>query len=65
MHTYILYTSEGYCESPDGNQKDNYQVLGLEYAESRQKALEQLLADSPWIIASRYDRNMVIIKETI
>ena len=30
MNEYIFYTDEGYCESPNGTQTENFQVLGFE-----------------------------------
>ncbi len=46
MDEYIFYTGEGYCESPNENKVENFQVLGFEKGQSKEEALCKLLENN-------------------
>ena len=54
MNEYIFYTDEGYCESPNGTQTENFQVLGFEKGNSKDEALNKLIGNNSWIKESDY-----------
>lgn len=41
MKKYLVYTTEGYCEAPDGSTVENCQMLGAAKAESSQEAIQK------------------------
>ena len=55
MNKYIIYTTEGYCEDPRGNEVSNCQLLGRVVATDKDKAIEQFLRDNQWVIKDGYD----------
>ena len=46
MNEYIFFTGEGYCESPNDNKVENFQVLDFEKAQSKEEALSKLLENN-------------------
>lgn len=49
MNEYIFYTDEGYCEAPNENVVENFQVIGFEKGKTKEDALKTLLENNPWI----------------
>lgn len=43
MNKYILYTTEGYCEAPNGESIDNCQYLGRVMATDDDEAVEKFV----------------------
>ena len=43
MKNFVFYTAEGYTESPNGEQVENYQILGFESGNTQDEALQKLL----------------------
>lgn len=60
MNEYIFYTDEGYCESPNGTQTENFQVLGFEKGNSKEEALKNLLDNNSWIKEYAYNLDKII-----
>ena len=60
MDEYIFYTSEGYCESPNENKVENFQVLGFEKGQSKEEALSKLLENNSWIKDNSYNVDEII-----
>ena len=55
MNKYLIYTPEGYCENPNGNEVCNFQVLGAAEGIDKEDAVENLLDDNKWILDSGYN----------
>lgn len=54
MNKYIIYTTEGYCEDPNGNEIDNCQYLGRVEATNEDEAVEKFMNEHPWVRESGY-----------
>lgn len=54
MNKYLIYTSEGYCEDPNGDEVCNFQVLGTAEGIDKDDAVESLLDDNKWILDDGY-----------
>ena len=63
--SFVFYTSEGRCESPNGSEVENFQILGFVSGENREVALAKLLAENPWIIGSGYEIAEILSKELL
>lgn len=57
MAEYIIYTTEGFTQDPNGNDIDNCQVLGRAYGNNPEEAENNLLKDNPWIIEAGFDKS--------
>lgn len=49
MNKYLIYTEQGYTESPNGSPVENYQLLGRIKAKNKQEAEETFLKNNPWV----------------
>ncbi|MBR3797440.1 MAG: hypothetical protein IKK36_00810 [Bacteroidales bacterium] len=65
MNEYIFYTTEGYTISPNNNDVDNCQVLGLVCGKNVTDAQRNLIKENPWIKKFGYDINKIICKQLI
>lgn len=54
MSRYVFYTGEGYTSSPNGCDVENYQILGFEEADSKERAEELLIEHNSWILECGY-----------
>lgn len=63
MKRYLIYTTEGYTESPSSKQVENCQVLGEIEAENCRDAIEALFSKESWISDSGYSRQAAIARE--
>lgn len=55
MNKYVFYTSDGFCEDPNGNPIDNCQLLGWIKADSKEEAIDRFLAeDGDWVLERGY-----------
>lgn len=61
MKKYIILTTEGHCESPEGEMVDNCQVLGRASGETEYQAVETFLKQNPWVISMDYKPENFII----
>lgn len=56
MKKYIFITPEGNTTSPNGNDVENMQVIGIvENVASENEALKKLLIENEWIIQSEFN----------
>lgn len=60
MNKYILYTIEGYCEDPKGNEVDNCQYLGRIEAADEGEAVEKFCEEHPNIQSRGYNPNLIV-----
>ena len=65
MKSFIFYTPEGYCESPNNQKAENFQVLGIERGDNHDQALKHLLDNNPWIADFGYSLDAVLYKEIV
>ena len=63
--TFIFFTQEGFCEAPNGEKVENYQVLGFESGENIETAFRWLMINNLWIEECGYDREKIQWKELI
>lgn len=63
MNKYIIYTPEGWTESPNGDEIENCQMLGRAMGNDEDEAIENLLKDNEWISESGYDSDMFIVAQ--
>ena len=49
MNEYLLYTAEGFTESPEHIDVENCQLLGRIQAENKEQAKSLLKKENPWI----------------
>lgn len=54
MNSYLIITVDGYCETPNGEDIDNAQVLGAVRAESRSEAVEKYFQLHPQLLEDGY-----------
>lgn len=59
MASYIFYTDEGYTSSPNNEEIENLQVLGIEDGNSQRKALDNLLKNNEWIKESGFSEEKI------
>ena len=64
-HKYLIYTPEGYCEAPNGEVAENFQVLGFSVGLSPADAVSNLLKENLWIAEMGYDVNSIEAIATI
>lgn len=65
MNEYLIYTFGGFCQSPDGEDIDNCQVLGRAKGKDGDEAIDNLLVENPWIIGSGYKREDFVIVQIL
>lgn len=63
MNKYILYTTEGYCEAPNGESIDNCQHLGRVMATDDNEAVEKFVNEHPWFLENGYDPGEICIAQ--
>lgn len=49
MKHFIFITTQGFTQTPNGNDIENCQVLGRSRGDSKYEALQSLLDDNSWI----------------
>ena len=59
MSRYVFYTGEGYTSSPNGCEVANYQILGFEEADSKERAEELLIEHNRLILECGYSVNAI------
>lgn len=56
MNKYIIYTPQGWCEDPNGNDVHNCQLLGRSYGENKEDAINRLFTEEQWIAEHGFDK---------
>lgn len=59
MPVFIFYTDEGFTIAPNNAELENLQILGVEYGETKEKALYNLYKNNDWIIANGFSVSRV------
>ena len=62
---YIFYSEDGYCESPTGEQVENFQVLGITNGNNEQQAYASLLKENKWIKENKFRESHISYKMII
>ena len=65
MTKYIFYTTEGFTQSPDGEDIDNCQLLGCAYGQDKHDSMDNLLKENPWIKERGFEPCEIICKELV
>lgn len=63
MAEYIIYTTEGFTQDPNGNDIENCQMLGIAKGKDKVEAKENLIKDNPWIIEVGFAPTEFIIRQ--
>lgn len=59
MERYVFYTDEGYTVSPNGDDLESLQILGIEDGNTEAEAYSNLLKDSTWILESGFSEEKI------
>ncbi|GGD24405.1 hypothetical protein [Flavobacterium orientale] len=66
MSTYIFLSPEGATLSPNGQEVENLQVIGIvEGVTSKDEALKQLLVENEWIFDAEFNVAEFICYEVV
>ena len=65
MKRFIVYTTEGYTESPTFQEVQNCQVLGEVEAQNEREAIEALFQRELWITECNFSRHAAIAREIV
>ena len=65
MKKFILYTIEGYTESPTGKNVENCQVIGFSEGINERQAIEQFLTENIWVKESGFDEGKIMLKQLL
>ena len=65
MKRCIVYTTEGYTESPSLQEVQNCQVLGEVEAQNAREAIEALFQRELWITECNFSRHAAIAREIV
>ena len=65
MKRFIVYTTEGYTESPTLQDVQNCQVLGEVEAQNAREATEALFQRELWITECNFSMNGAIAREIV
>jgi len=64
MKRYIIITPEGMTSAPNGNDVENFQVLGIvENVENENEAIIKLMKENDWIIDDEFNPAEFIVYE--
>lgn len=55
MNEYVFFTSEGFTQSPNGDDVENFQILGFEKSDNKENAINLLLKHNVWIIDKNFN----------
>jgi len=55
MNEYVFFTSEGFTQSPNGDDVENFQILGFEKSDNKENAINLLLKHNVWIIEKNFN----------
>ena len=65
MKRFIVYTTEGYTESPTLKQVENCQILGEIEAQNDREAIDALFQRELWITEGDFSKHAAIAKEIV
>lgn len=59
MPFFVFYTDEGYTIAPNNAELENLQILGIEYGETKEDALDNLYKNNDWIITNGFSESRI------
>ena len=59
MPVFIFYTDDGYTIAPNDAELESLQILGIEYGETKEEALDNLYKNNDWIIANGFSESSI------
>jgi hypothetical protein len=62
MARYIFYTDQGYTISPNDNELENLQILGIDDGVDEKDATKNLLLNNSWIIETGFSLDKIKCK---
>lgn len=65
MNEYLIYTTEGFTQSPDEIDIENCQILGRIIAENKNQAKELLKKENPWIEEIGFDIENAFVQQVL
>lgn len=65
MKRFLVYTAEGYTESPTSEHVENCQVLGEVEANCEMEAIKVLFERKNWITTSGFSKKAAIAREIV
>lgn len=65
MKRFIVYTTEGYTESPTLKQVENCQLLGEIEAQNEREAINLLFQKELWITENDFSKHAAIAREIV
>ena len=65
MKRFIVYTTEGYTESPTSMQVENCQVLGEIEAPNGREAIDTLFEKELWLTELNFSKHAAIAREIV
>lgn len=66
MNEYIIYTTEGGTTAPNESvEVENCQVLGIVNAYTTKEAIENVIAENPWIIKAGFAPDKFIVRRLL
>ncbi|MBQ6062326.1 MAG: hypothetical protein IJK42_11930 [Prevotella sp.] len=63
MSEYIIYTTEGFTQDPNGNDIENCQMFGIAKGKDKVEAKENLIKENPWIIEAGFAPAEFIVRQ--
>lgn len=63
MNEYIIYTTEGFTQDPNGNDIGNCQMLGIAKGKDKVEAKDNLLRDNSWIMEAGFAPADFIVRQ--
>ena len=59
MPVFIFYTDDGYTIAPNNAELENLQILGIEYGETKEEAMDNLYKKNDWIVANGFSESSI------
>ena len=65
MNSYLIYTTEGFTESPENIEVENCQLLGRINAENKEQARTLLRKENPWVEEIGFDIDSAFVQQVL
>lgn len=65
MKTYLFYTFEGACESPNESNVENMQILGQASGKDFLEAFSNLIKENQWITKKSFNVDKILAKQIV
>lgn len=63
MNEYVIYTPQGFTQSPTNEEVENCQILGFVKAYNIEQARLQLMEDNPWLVISGFNIDETLVRK--